>query len=255
MKSHEQTGESPEQSNEEPIKNKQEEASEKLESPESYDEKKWEELKNTEGAAVAIRKGKKIGVPQEKIDRFAEEIITHKITKQDYNFIYRFRKYNEIGTKEDIETAGKNGYKLLLEIGDYESAVSLAEDFYGKGSNEWKRANEANEKKKDEAKKKRKKKEEKREEEDQRLEVSISKDATFADLFKSIDTIENDEGFEKLHFEEELLRNFNEKIMEEVLSFRDTATTTKVLDFFKDHGYSQSDISVFLPIKFKREKK
>jgi len=33
------------------------------------------------------------------------------------------------------------------------------------------------------------------------------------------------------------------------------AATTKVLDFFKKRGYSQSDVSVFLPIKFKRERK
>lgn len=90
---------------------------------------------------------------------------------------------------------------------------------------------------------------------EQDLKVTISKDATFVDLFNAIDAIEGEKGLDELHFEEELWDNFDSKIVEEVLAFRDEqasrAATTKVLDFFKEHGYPQKDVSVFLPIKFK----
>ncbi|MDP3795001.1 MAG: hypothetical protein Q8R13_03675 [bacterium] len=97
------------------------------------------------------------------------------------------------------------------------------------------------------------------EDEERELNASISRDATFADLFNAIDAIEKEEGLGELHFEEELWDNFDAAIVQEVLALRDVQTgkaaTIKVLDFFKERGYSQSDVSVFLPIKFTRERK
>ena len=244
----------PEKPEEERVKDK-EETPEKPPSPESYNEAEWANLKQG-GAAFAINKGKEMGVPQEELDRFAQDVIARETESQNYGLVYRFRKNMGIGTEEEVRAAGEQAYKFFLESGDSGSAMSMAEDVYGRESEEWKRPNEANEA---EWKKKKKRKEEEMEDEERELNASISKDATFADLFNAIDTIEEEEGLGELHFEEELWDNFDATIVEEVLAFRDVqaskAVTIKVLDFFKERGYSQSDVSVFLPIKFKRERK
>ena len=231
---------------------------EKLASSESYNEAEWEKLKQG-GAAFAINKGKEMGVPQEELDRFAQDVITRETEGKNYGLVYRFRKNMGIGTEEEVKAAGEQAYKFFLEGGDSGSAMSIAEDIYGRDSEEWKRANEANEAEWKKTKEKKKRKKEEMEDEERELNASISKDATFADLFNAIDAIEEEEGLGELHFEEELWDNFNSEIVEEVLAFRDVqvskAATTKVLDFFKERGYPQKDVSVFLPIKFKRERK
>lgn len=257
MKLPEQMGGSPEQLKEESIENK-EEMSEKPTSPEFYNEAEWEKLKQR-GAALAINKGKEMGVPQEELDRFAQNVIARETKSQNYDFVYRFRKNMGIGTEEEMKVAGEQAYKFCLENGDFVSAMSIAEDVYDRDSEEWRRAYEANEAEWKKTEERRKRKEGEMEDEERELNASISKDATFADLFNAIDAIEEEEGLGKFYFEEDLYDNFNPKIMKEVLAFRDAqaskAATTKVLDFFKERGYSQSDVSGYLPIKFKRERK
>jgi hypothetical protein len=257
MKSPEQMGGPPEQPKEEPIKDR-EETSEKPAPPESYNEAEWEKLKQG-GAAFAISKGKEMGVPQEKLDRFAQDVIARETESKNYGLAYRFRKNMGIGTEEEVRAAGEQAYKFFLESGESGSAMSIAEDIYGRGSEEWRRASKANEAEWKKTEEKRKRKKEEMEDEERELNAKISKDATFADLFSAIDAIEEEEGLGELHFEEELWDNFDSAIVEKVLAFRDVqaskAATTKVLDFFRERGYTQSDVSVFLPIKFKRERK
>lgn len=235
-----------------------EKISEKPASPESYNEAEWGKLKQG-GAAFAINKGKEMGVPQEELDRFSEDVIARETEAKNYGLVYRFRKNMGIGTEEEVKATGEQAYKFFLETGESGSAMSIAEDVYGRDSEEWKRAHEANEAEWKKTEERRKRKEEEMEDEERELNAPISKDATFADLFNAIDAIEEKEGLGELHFEEELWGNFDSEIVEEVLAFRDVqaskAGTTKVLDFFKERGYSQSDVSVFLPIKFKRERK
>lgn len=229
-------------------------ASKKSALSESYDEVKWEKLQKS--PASAMDKGKEMGVPQEELDRFAQDVIARETENKDYGFVYRFRKGMKIGTEEEIRAVGEKAYQFLFENGNFGTAMRIAEDMYGKDSEEWKRANEANKAEQKKTEEKGKRKEERMEDEEQELEVSISKDATFADLFNAIDAIEEDEEF---HFDEELWDNFDSEVVEEILAFQDTqaskAATTKVVDFFKERGYSQSDVSAFLPIKFKRERK
>lgn len=257
MTSPEQMGGQPDEPEEEPMKDK-EETPEKPVSPEHYNKEEWDKLKQG-GAASAINKGKELGVPQEELDRFAEDVIARETERKNYALVYRFRKNMGIGTEEEVRAAGEQAYKFFLESGDLGSAVSIAEDVYGRDSEEWKRANEALEAEWVKKEKRSKRKEEEMEDGERELNVTISKDATFADLFNAIDAIEEEEGLGELHFEKELWDNFDPKIAEEVLAFRDVqaskAATTKVLDFFKERGYPQKDVSVFLPIKFKRERK
>ena len=238
MKSPEQISRLPRQPEEEPI------------SPESYDEAEWEKLKQGY-EAIAIIEGRKIGVPQEKLNRFAEDFIAQKTEEQNYELIYRFRKNLKIGTEEQIKAAGEQAYRTFLENGKFGLAMGIAGDVYGRDSEEWKLANERNEA---DWKKTRERTEIKKEK-----KVSISKDATFADLFDAIDAIEEDSELGELNFEAELHDNFNSETAEEVLAFHDEraseAATTKILDFFRKHGYSQKDVSAYLPIKFKQERK
>ncbi len=199
--------------------------------------------------------GEKPEQPEEELSQFAQDVIARETENQNYGFVYRFRKNMGIGTEEEVKAAGEQAYKFFLEVGDSGSVMSIAEDMYGKDSDEWRRANEANEAKWRKTEEKRK--EEKMEDEGRELNAIISKDATFTDLFSAIDAIEEKEVFDA--FEEDLWDNFDFRIVEEVLAFRDAqankAATTKILDFFKERGYSQSDVSALLPIKFRRERK
>ena len=252
MKSLEQMGKPPIQSKQEIVDDK-EKMSKKPTSQESYNKTEWHKLKQG-GAASAINKGKEMGVPQEKIDQLAQDVIARETENQNYGFIYRFRKNMEIGTEEEVKSAGEQAYRFFIESGDSGSAMSIAEDVYGKDSEEWKLADESNEAKREKTKKKRKKREKEIKDNERELYVSISKNATFADFFNAIDTIKEEEGLSELYLEEKLYDTFNTEIVEEVLAFRDEqaskATTTKILNFFKERGYSQSDVSTFLPIKF-----
>jgi len=92
--------------------------------------------------------------------------------------------------------------------------------------------------------------------EEKELLITLSKRASFADLFKAIEAVEEKEGLGKVHFDEELWDNFAEEIAKEVLSFqddaqKDRAATTKIIDFFEKRGYSQDEICAFLPIEIK----
>lgn len=215
---------------------------EKIGGTPEYNKAEWEELKQG-GEAFAINKGKEIGVPREELDRFAEDVVARETKNHNYAFIYRFMKGMGIGTEKELRAVGEKAYQSFCDAREFGSAMAMAEDVYGRDSTEYKRANEASEAEWKKA--------------EVVENVIISKDATFADLFHAIKAIK--EGSEVLHFEEELWDNFDAEIVEEVLAFRDAraskAAITKVLDFFKEHGYTQSDISTFLPIKFKREQR
>lgn len=256
MKSPEQFGELPEEPKEQPAEDRKEEAAGKPPAQEShYNEAEWNKLKQG-GAAFAINKGKEIGVPQEELDRLAEDVIARETEKQNFAFVYRFRKNMGIGTPEEIKAAGAHAYRFLFESGDFGSAAAMAEDVYGRESEEWKRASEASDAEWKKAEKRLKKRES---EEKDKLRVTLSKDSTFADLFSAIEEFESKEGLGALNFEDELHDHFDAATMEEILAFQDAqagkAASVKVLDFLKERGYSQKDVSAFLPIKFKRERK
>ena len=237
---------------------------ERAEPTEAYDEKAWEKLKQEGGdrPAFVIAKGYETSVSKDELDRFAESVLSREMQNQNYGLVYRFRKDMGIGTEEEIRAAGEQAYKVFLERGDHGSATSIAENLYGRDSEEWRRAfvaSEAELKKTEERRKRKERKEKEIEDEERELNATISKDATFTDLFNAINDIEEKEGLGELHFEEELWDNFDPEIVEEILAFREVqaskAATTKVLDFFNERGYSQIDVSTFLPIKFKREQK
>ncbi len=216
---------------------------------ESYNKKKWGEIKKKGYAAISIDEGRKMGVPQEELDEIAQEFIARRTKEERYDTVYNFMRNTKIGTEEEIKSAGEQAYKFFFEKKKYSFAISIAKDVYGKDSEEWKRVDEAIEATQ----------EEKEEEEEKEEVLLISKDATFAEFFNALDDAEEGGIFNNVNFEDKLNKKFDPIFATEVLAFRDLrekeARTTNVLDFFKKHGYSQKDISIFLPIKFKRERK
>lgn len=90
--------------------------------------------------------------------------------------------------------------------------------------------------------------------EENEMQVKLPKSATFADLFRAIDALEDKAELGDVHFEDELWNNFEEHVAKEVLSFRtdraSDAETVKVLEFFQSCGFSQEHVETFLPIDF-----
>lgn len=82
------------------------------------------------------------------------------------------------------------------------------------------------------------------------LEITLSRNATFADLFNALDEIEEKEGLGAVHFEEELWDNFDDAVASEVLLRSKELSNLKVLEYFRDKGYSIKDIEAYLPISF-----
>ena len=200
-----------------------------------YNKEEWENLKNEKGPAIAIIEGRKINVPEEIIEEFAHEIITQKIEEEDFFFIYRFRKNMKIGTEEEIKKSGERALKFYIETEERETALRIAEDLYGRDNKEWEEINKIIESKTE-----------------SNLSVTISEDSTFAELFRAMDSIEKINGLGSLHFEEELYDNFDPKIAEKIIESHqnNSMDNIKILDFFKDEGYSKDDVSTYLPIKF-----
>jgi len=219
-----------------------------------YDKAKWKELIEDRLPAQTIKQGREMGVPPEEINQYAEEVIAQRMEEQDYDFIYRFRKNMKIGTAEELKAIGEKAYQFFFDNEEFGQAQSMAKDVYGEDSEEWKRASDAWETESETSRKKDQKEWEKEErEEEEELRVTLSKEATFKDLFEAIADIENKKGFGSVMFEDELIDNFDKNIVAEIIDFRtSSAPTPKLIDYFKAHGYSKKDITIFLPIDFEK---
>lgn len=200
----------------------------KSEAEAEYNKEEWEDMKQKRPPASAIDKGRVLGVPEEEIEKFAREIIEREL--DDPVFVYRFMKNMGIGTEEELKFAEEKAKKSAIK--------GEAEEKKGRG------------------KKEKIEKEEEEGEFEEEIIVRLSKSATFADLFEAIDNLEQ-EG-EEVHFEEELWDNFDEEVVEEILELRNNlskAAKIKIISFFRKHEYSGKDITTYLPIKFKKERK
>jgi len=219
-----------------------------------YDTGAWERLKAEEKPVFAISKARENGVPEEIVQQFGREVVLLKENEDGADAAFRFMKNMNIGEPEERGAMAQKAYDAYMKEGDYGYAMAIAQDAFGKESDEWKRAKDAE----DDASKNESKRESEVEDEDVEGEpISISKKATLADLFKAIDDIEVQTELGATHFEDELHDNFDKEIVQRLLGLRDTqeASTISVINFFKEYGYDVSDIEIFLPVKFSRAKK
>ena len=131
----------------------------------------------------------------------------------------------KIGEPEERTALAKKSYQSYMDEGDYGYAMAIAQDAFGKESEEWKKANAAND-----AAWKKSAKSEKSEEDEELAEepIIISKNATVADLFKAIDAFEEKTELGASHFEDELHDNFNTEVVRRLLEMRDTPEASKI---------------------------
>jgi hypothetical protein len=215
-----------------------------------YDREAWERLKRERKPVFVIDEARKIGVPEDVVQQFGREAAETKEREDGADAAFRFMHYMKIGEPEERLALAQKAYKGYMEVDDYGYAMAIAQDAFGKESDEWKTANAAN----DAAWKKSAKREQREDEEPTDEPIIISKNATVADLFKVIDAFEEKTELGASHFEEELHDNFDTEIVQRLLALRDTpeAATLGVVDFFKEYDYDADDVQTFLPIKFFR---
>ncbi|MFA5070443.1 MAG: hypothetical protein WC528_04130 [Patescibacteria group bacterium] len=91
-------------------------------------------------------------------------------------------------------------------------------------------------------------------ENEKEISVTLSRESTFADLYRLMENHENSEELKDL-FDQELIDNFGQEIVDEVMAFEESANPeaakTKVIDFFVERGYEKGDIIAYLPVEFK----
>ena len=220
--------------------------------PGMYDHEAWERLKAEKKPVFVIDEARKTGVPEDVIQQYGRGIAAAKEKNDGPDAAFHFMHYMKIGEPDERAAVAQRAYKGYMAEGDYGYAAAIAQDAFGKESDEWKTAHAAS----DSAWKTEAKPEKNEDEEPENEPVVIPKNATLADLFQAIDDIEEKTELGATHFEEELHDNFDTEIVQRLLALRDTAEAAKlgVVDFFKEYDYDASDIQTFLPIKFPRPK-
>ena len=224
--------------------------------PESPEEQ-FEKAKST-GALAAIEQGFQLRISGEKIEEFAKTTIAENINMGRYleaiNILARADMGGlNMGSSEEIEATTTGLYGKCLQEKKYHAAIEIARMKWGKQSEQYKGALKAYEE--DPENKALREAEEKREKELEKWSAKISKDATIADLLEAVEESDENLGQSDI-FYGELHDNFNPEVADELLEL-DLAgrQNIKVVDFFKKHGYSKKDIEIFLPVKFKRERR
>lgn len=185
-----------------------------------YNKEAWEELKKSEGGAYGIfNAGRKMGVPQEELVSFAEMRIAERATQGDFEFEYNLRKSLNLASEEELVLLKKKADDALEA-----------------------QNNSVREIKKE------------RDEDEKTITIKISPNATFADLFAAIEKLDDIDDAQIFYLE--LDDNFDQRIVEAVHAFQDQpqAASIKVVEFFKQQGYSKKEIETFLPIKFTSSK-
>jgi hypothetical protein len=216
-----------------------------------YDQRAWERLKREKKPVFVIDEARKTGVPEDIVQQFGREVAETKEREDGPDVAFHFMHYMKIGEPDERLALAQKAYKGYMDADDYGYAMAIAQDAFGKESEEWKKANAAND-----AAWKKSAKSEKSEEDEELAEepIIISKNATVADLFKAIDAFEEKTELGASHFEDELHDNFNTEVVRRLLEMRDTPEASKItaVKFFNEQGYSVDDIETFLPIKFSR---
>lgn len=231
----------------EPMENEDEIQEEVEFDPEKQQE--WEELKKGDAPFRTLKWGQENGVPQSELESIFAEVVERERKKKSYGIEYNLRKSlsrtsSRWGSPEDIEALGVQAYQEAVEADDIDSIKNIALDVYGKDSPEYL-----------DAFKRRKELEEKVAEEDAGIEeeelvIKISSDATLADLFRELTSLEEVGGPGSIGFQEELHDNFDKDLVEKILDFDSQKSKEKVIDFFDRYGCSKEDIEIYLPIKF-----
>ena len=110
-----------------------------------YDREAWERLKRERKPVFVIDEARKIGVPEDVVQQFGREAAETKEREDGADAAFRFMHYMKIGEPEERTALAKKSYQSYMDEGDYGYAMAIAQDAFGKESEEWKKANAANE--------------------------------------------------------------------------------------------------------------
>lgn len=79
----------------------------------------------------------------EKPKEFPEDIkkyINYCMETKQFDAIYKLHKQYGVGTPEEVREIGRRAYGRAMEVDMFNTAMKLAEELYGKDSEEWQRA-------------------------------------------------------------------------------------------------------------------
>ncbi|MDO8581968.1 MAG: hypothetical protein Q7S16_03765 [bacterium] len=215
----------------------------------SYDKKAWEELKHSGLPYDAIQRGKALGVPQEVLESFANDQIMEKTLAGEYDWIFRFRTSLGMGTPKELRGVKLLEHQCALQNKEYLHAAQVAEELFGKDSVQYHHAMDLFKQEQSEEEKMLGVINEEGAEECEHV-LTLSKNATFMDLFRALNKTEKKEGFGEVHFEDEVLDHFGDGILEEIQRLYSERSQMRILDFFAEYGYSKEAIEAYLPIQF-----
>lgn len=217
-----------------------------------FDQAAWEKLKDFSRPADTIFRGRKNGVPPEELEKFAQEHIQLEIDRGNPDYAFDFMYNMKFGTPEQLREVGETAFNLLMSEQKFDRALRTAEAAFGKDSEQFKLAAL---KLQESIKQAQKKLTRRAAAEAKEIIIKMPPAATMADLFAAIEKVEDDDNF---HFDEELLDNFNQDLIDEFNGIKNNpnqAAAVTVADFFKKYDYKPDDLSAFLPIKFSASKK
>jgi len=196
-----------------------------------YDREAWEKAKEI-GVAWAIQTGRKLGVPEEELDRFVVEAINERRKNGDWGSVFHLMKHLGIGSPEELQEAGEKAYQIFFELKDFDSAEDIAMLVFGEDSEERKLAAQAY-----------------TEREKQYWTVSLPSSATLEELIRLVEKIERENGENSLCDVEQWWDSLPPDILDKFFGVEDTSI--RLVDFFRNNGY---EIPESIPIKFKPQK-
>lgn len=215
-------------------------------------------LKTAEGGASVIMGARELEISEEEIKAYALRVVAADIRKGfDLDPAFTMARNTGVATEEEVDAVVKKAFMERLK--EYPADTFAAEYLYGTESEEYRQAQEAFAREEEERTKERKWSMQTQQEErdgeiiEYRIAVLLP-DATFEDLLEAARS-ERDETETNL---DRVLRALpgmlNDAAGQEFTRLYmyepELRKTTVVLDFFKRHGYSQSDVETGLGIKF-----
>lgn len=228
-------------------------------------------LDTSHGGARYILEARVFKIPEEKIKSYAFRVIEYDARAGiNPNISFRMAEHTHVATREEVNAIIQKVYEEIYA--EYPSNIYVAKYLFGEESKEYRRAEALADQEEEERKKQEKAVRKKRTwsirterkiEGGETLEsktVILHQDAAFADLFEAIES-DRDTTEPNLNeiFWSEVYYNVDEEMQTELQTLHvddpEKSKATKVLAFFKERGFSQSDVEVYFPIRFHKKPK
>jgi len=101
-----------------------------------YDREAWERLKTEKKPVFVIDEARKTGVPEDAIQQFGREVAAAKERRDGPDAAFHFMYYMKIGEPDERLALAQKAYKGYMEADDFGYAMAIAQDAFGKESEE-----------------------------------------------------------------------------------------------------------------------